>query len=80
LTRKSEDIPITYLNRGQLYAIQLNDKQASKEVVTSTLSIEFHTPTHRRLAETHWTFWSSQQKNSNQQVIEVGKNRLYILK
>lgn len=75
VTQKAEESAITYLNRGQTYGIQLNDKQDSNEVITSTLSIAFHSSSHRRIAESYWKFWVSQQKQPEARAIDIGKSK-----
>ncbi|KAI7882923.1 hypothetical protein K492DRAFT_127127, partial [Lichtheimia hyalospora FSU 10163] len=60
--QKSEETSITYMNRGQSYAIQLNDRHKHEGPITSTVAITFHDPSHRRVANNYWKFWLSQQK------------------
>ncbi|KAG0176377.1 grainyhead-like [Apophysomyces sp. BC1021] len=62
VTQKTES-PVTYLNRGQAYAIQLADKQNYDGRITSTFVIMFHDPSHRRVALNYWKFWIGQQKD-----------------
>ncbi|KAL0076177.1 CP2 transcription factor-domain-containing protein, partial [Phycomyces blakesleeanus] len=64
--QKTEESPVTYLNRGQAYAIQLNDRQGFDGIITSTLVIMFHDPSHRKVALNYWKFWVSQQKCSDE--------------
>ncbi|KAI8641275.1 CP2 transcription factor-domain-containing protein [Parasitella parasitica] len=71
VTQKAEESAITYLNRGQVYGIQLNDKQGCDQVTTSTLSIAFHSSSHRRIAESYWKFWVGQQKQSEARAIDI---------
>ncbi|KAL0081979.1 CP2 transcription factor-domain-containing protein [Phycomyces blakesleeanus] len=66
VTQKTEESPVTYLNRGQAYAIQLNDRQGFDGIITSTLVIMFHDPSHRKVALNYWKFWVSQQKCSDE--------------
>lgn len=73
VTQKAEESAITYLNRGQTYGIQLNDKQCANEMITSTLSIAFHSSSHRRIAESYWKFWITQQKQTHARAIDLGK-------
>ncbi|KAG0166570.1 grainyhead-like [Apophysomyces sp. BC1015] len=61
--QRIEDSPITYLNRGQAYAVQLRDRQNHKGTITSTFALMFHDPSHRKVALNYWKFWISQQKN-----------------
>ncbi|CEP10522.1 hypothetical protein [Parasitella parasitica] len=72
VTQKAEESAITYLNRGQVYGIQLSDKQGVDQVVTSTLSIAFHSSSHRRISESYWKFWIGQQKQSEARAIDIG--------
>ncbi|GAN04441.1 conserved hypothetical protein [Mucor ambiguus] len=71
VTQKTEESAITYLNRGQVYGIQLSDKQGRDQIVTSTLSIAFHSSSHRRTAESFWKFWISQQKQTEARAIDI---------
>lgn len=73
MTQKAEESAITYLNRGQVYGVQLNDKQGLNEVITSTLSIAFHSSSHRRIAESYWKFWVTQQKQTEVRAIDIGR-------
>ncbi|KAG1220024.1 hypothetical protein G6F68_021308 [Rhizopus microsporus] len=54
IMQKTEESSMTYLNRGQLYVIGLNDSSGLDEVVTSTLSIDFHNASHRSISENYW--------------------------
>lgn len=72
VTQKAEESAITYLNRGQVYGIQLNDKRGLDQIVTSTLSIAFHSSSHRRTAESYWKFWIGQQKQTEARAIDIG--------
>ncbi|KAI9283315.1 CP2 transcription factor-domain-containing protein [Sporodiniella umbellata] len=53
--------PITYLNRGQTYLLELNSNNPERGTLTSTLSIAFHEHDHRKVASGYWKFWLSQQ-------------------
>ncbi|KAI7849491.1 CP2 transcription factor-domain-containing protein, partial [Circinella umbellata] len=55
--------PTTYLNRGQSYAIHLQDTYEHDINITSTFIIMFHEPSHRKVALNYWKFWLGQQKN-----------------
>ncbi|KAI7867369.1 CP2 transcription factor-domain-containing protein [Spinellus fusiger] len=65
VTQKTEEAPVTYLNRGQVYTLQLSDRQKHDGVITSTLVIMFHDPSHRKVALNYWKFWMGQQKDSD---------------
>ncbi|KAL9542594.1 hypothetical protein MBANPS3_008539 [Mucor bainieri] len=75
VTQKAEESAITYLNRGQVYGIQLNDKRGRDQIVTSTLSIAFHSSSHRRTAESYWKFWIGQQKQAEARAIDMDANQ-----
>jgi hypothetical protein len=66
MMKKHDEQSITYLNRGQAYLIDLNSVSASSAsstgTLTSTLSIAFHEPNHRQIAENYWKYWISQQE------------------
>ncbi|KAI9499579.1 CP2 transcription factor-domain-containing protein [Zychaea mexicana] len=62
-TQISEGSPTTYLNRGQAYAIHLQDTYEHDINITSTFIIMFHEPSHRKVALNYWKFWLGQQKN-----------------
>ncbi|KAG2227336.1 hypothetical protein INT45_004291 [Circinella minor] len=62
-TQISEGSPTTYLNRGQSYAIHLQDTYEHDINITSTFIIMFHEPSHRKVALNYWKFWLGQQKN-----------------
>ncbi|KAI8146862.1 CP2 transcription factor-domain-containing protein, partial [Fennellomyces sp. T-0311] len=62
--QKVEDAPLTYLNKGQFYNINLKDTEGSDTDITSTITIMFHDESHRKVAPNYWKFWLSQQKHS----------------
>ncbi|KAI9480738.1 MAG: CP2 transcription factor, partial [Benjaminiella poitrasii] len=70
VTRKDEE-SITYLNRGQTYAIQLKDNLSKNELISSTISIHFHLSKHRAITNTFWKYWLSQQSEPNPRLIEI---------
>lgn len=65
------------MNKGQIYGIQLTDKQASNVMITSTLSIDFHLGSHRMVAENYWKVWIAQQKHADPRALEIGKLQYY---
>ncbi|KAG2218888.1 hypothetical protein INT45_007615, partial [Circinella minor] len=75
ISPKTDDALITYLNRGQLYAIDLKDSQAESEgnntMITTTISITFHEKSHRQVANNYWKFWLSQQRSSDARAISI---------
>ncbi|KAI7903739.1 CP2 transcription factor-domain-containing protein [Cokeromyces recurvatus] len=70
VTKKDEE-SITYLNRGQVYSIQLKDNLSKNQVITSTISISFHLSKHRAITDTFWKYWLSQQSEPNPRLIEI---------
>ncbi|KAK9687138.1 hypothetical protein K7432_014901 [Basidiobolus ranarum] len=61
--QRLDENPLTYLNKGQYYAIASNDNARDDIELTSTLRVMFHDDAHRKLANTYWQFWLSQQTN-----------------
>ncbi|KAI9275550.1 hypothetical protein BDA99DRAFT_430999, partial [Phascolomyces articulosus] len=73
-TQISEGSPTTYLNRGQSYAIHLQDTYDHDVNITSTFIIMFHEPSHRKVALNYWKFWLGQQKNPpDARAVTLGK-------
>ncbi|KAI7870301.1 CP2 transcription factor-domain-containing protein, partial [Spinellus fusiger] len=60
--QKSNEDPLTYLNRGQLYAIHLNDNHCTNRTLSSTFALMFHNSAHRKVTFNYWKFWVSQQR------------------
>ncbi|KAG1104085.1 hypothetical protein G6F42_017137 [Rhizopus arrhizus] len=65
VTKKHDEQPVTYLNRGQAYLLDLAST-ATDSTLTSTISIAFHEASHRQIAENYWKYWISQQENPNE--------------
>ncbi|GAN06282.1 cp2 transcription factor protein [Mucor ambiguus] len=65
VTKKHDEQPVTYLNRGQAYLLDL-ESTATDSTLTSTISIAFHEASHRQIAENYWKYWISQQENPNE--------------
>lgn len=66
--KKQDEQPVTYLNRGQAYLINLRTNSPQHQeypagTMSSTLSIAFHESSHRQIAENYWKYWISQQEN-----------------
>lgn len=77
LTQKRDECSITYLNRGQQYAIHLQDTQGYEGTITSTIAITFHDPGHRNAAANYWKFWIGQQRDpQHARAIDLGKQTL----
>ncbi|KAI8386925.1 CP2 transcription factor-domain-containing protein [Blakeslea trispora] len=75
VTQRAEETTITYLNRGQSYGVKLSDKDAQNEIITSTISITFHSSSHRRTAENYWKSWIHQQKQEEPRAIDLDTNQ-----
>ncbi|KAL9559146.1 hypothetical protein MBANPS3_000550 [Mucor bainieri] len=65
VTKKHDEQPVTYLNRGQAYLLDL-ESTATDSTLTSTISIAFHEASHRQIAENYWKYWISQQESPNE--------------
>ncbi|KAG1457421.1 hypothetical protein G6F56_006608 [Rhizopus delemar] len=59
--KKENQKPMTYLNRGQTYLLELSSMNQGRGTFTSTISIAFHESSHRKVANGYWKFWLSQQ-------------------
>jgi hypothetical protein len=80
MMKKHDEQSVTYLNRGQAYLIDLNSVSTTSVsttgTLTSTLSIAFHEPNHRQIAENYWKYWISQQENPNEaRAIDLDTNQ-----
>ncbi|SAM03805.1 hypothetical protein [Absidia glauca] len=64
ITQKSahQSPSITYLNRGQFYAIQLADPQGRDGFIQTELALSLHEVAHRRQALTFWKSWLGQHR------------------
>lgn len=74
-------MPVTYLNRGQAYLVDLSASSHQQQcypasTITSTLSIAFHDPNHRQLAESYWRYWIGQQETPKEaRAIDLDTNQ-----
>ncbi|KAF9138945.1 grainyhead-like [Mortierella sp. GBA39] len=57
------DTSSTYLNKGQFYAISIQDNEGYDGDIHSVVRIAFHEDAHRKLASRYWSFWLNQQSN-----------------
>ncbi|KAI9015885.1 CP2 transcription factor-domain-containing protein [Phycomyces nitens] len=64
--QKLEESPLTYLNKGQYYSVTLKDTETGHvdQIVKSTIIIMFNDESHRKVAQSYWKFWLSQQKDA----------------
>ncbi|KAI9473841.1 MAG: CP2 transcription factor-domain-containing protein [Benjaminiella poitrasii] len=49
-----------------LSSLSTLEANATMETVTSTISLAFHEPSHRSIAENYWKYWISQQETRNE--------------
>ncbi|KAI8334830.1 CP2 transcription factor-domain-containing protein [Chlamydoabsidia padenii] len=64
---------LTYLNRDQLYAIQLADPKEHDGFIRTELCLSFHEPAHRRLALAYWKSWFGHTKKSHlTRTVDIG--------
>ncbi|KAI8071200.1 CP2 transcription factor-domain-containing protein [Gongronella butleri] len=61
--QRTDEPPLTYLNKGQTYNVSLKDRLGRSESITSTIIIMFHDENHRKVAANYWRFWQTQQDN-----------------
>ncbi|KAG0787197.1 hypothetical protein G6F21_008067 [Rhizopus arrhizus] len=75
ITKKEDEKPITYLNRGQSYLLDLTSSTEQRGILTSTISIEFHEPIHRKAAESYWRFWIGEQMTTEARAIGLEESQ-----
>ncbi|OAD79426.1 CP2 transcription factor [Phycomyces blakesleeanus NRRL 1555(-)] len=78
--QKLEESPLTYLNKGQYYSVTLKDTETSHadQIVKSTIIIMFNDESHRKVAQSYWKFWLSQQKDAQSaRAIDIGNDSSY---
>ncbi|ORX57509.1 hypothetical protein DM01DRAFT_1270977, partial [Hesseltinella vesiculosa] len=77
VTQRTEESTVTYLNRGQLYKIDLSDRFGNDVTIQSQFIIMFHEPSHQKLTVSYWKFWLSQQKTlvENARAVDVDVNQ-----
>ncbi|KAH8556098.1 CP2 transcription factor-domain-containing protein [Umbelopsis sp. PMI_123] len=75
LALQEDDVPLTYINRGQYYIITLNDTQEYDGDIETTVILAFHDHQHRRVASSFWKFWLGQQAStSNPRAIDIDQD------
>ncbi|CAO3628584.1 unnamed protein product [Mucor fragilis] len=75
-SQKLEEPPLTYLNKGQYYNINLKDKDRYDGDIISTVAITFHDENHRVSATDYWKFWLTQQKDGEDaRAVEIDLSR-----
>ncbi|CAO3679333.1 unnamed protein product [Rhizopus stolonifer] len=62
--QKADEPPITYLNKGQYYNINLKDLNQFNGDIISTVIITFHDENHRASATDYWKFWLTHQNDT----------------
>ncbi|CAG8506118.1 22785_t:CDS:2 [Rhizophagus irregularis] len=72
--QRIDETPITYLNKGQYYAIGLQDHDKYDAEFTTVIKVMFHDDAHRKMASTYWGFWLTQQASpKNARAVDIDK-------
>ncbi|KAI8983591.1 CP2 transcription factor-domain-containing protein [Pilobolus umbonatus] len=70
--QKIDELPLTYLNKGQYYHVLFKDNSEREEDVVSTIAVTFHDLSYRSGASNFWKYWKSQQKEPhNAKAVEI---------
>ncbi|KAG1439969.1 hypothetical protein G6F56_012095 [Rhizopus delemar] len=78
--QRIDETPMTYLNKGQYYNMNLKDQRGSEGYIISTVIITFHDEGHRAGATDYWKFWlTHQEEGENAKAVEIGKESLLLL-
>lgn len=62
--QKQDQFTLTYLNKGQHYALSINDTLCRDHELRTTISIAFHDHSHRQIASNFWKYWICQQTDA----------------
>jgi hypothetical protein len=62
--QKQDQFTLTYLNKGQHYAVAINDTLCRDHELKTTISIAFHDHSHRQIASNFWKYWICQQSDT----------------
>ncbi|KAJ3609569.1 hypothetical protein NHX12_024089 [Muraenolepis orangiensis] len=79
LRQKQEEGPMTYLNKGQFYAVTLNELGLNKRLrhpiskVRSVIMVVFSADKNRDEQLKYWKYWHSRQHTAKQRVLDIGK-------
>ncbi|XP_051948847.1 grainyhead-like protein 2 homolog isoform X2 [Xyrauchen texanus] len=77
LRQKQGEGPMTYLNKGQFYAITLNETSANKRLrhpiskVRSVIMVVFSEDKNRDEQLKYWKYWHSRQHTAKQRVLDI---------
>ncbi|XP_045914645.1 grainyhead-like transcription factor 2b isoform X2 [Micropterus dolomieu] len=77
LRQKQGEGPMTYLNKGQFYAVTLNELSASKRLrhpiskVRSVVMVVFSEDKNRDEQLKYWKYWHSRQHTAKQRVLDI---------
>uniref|UniRef100_A0A671P7S4 Grainyhead-like protein 2 homolog n=1 Tax=Sinocyclocheilus anshuiensis TaxID=1608454 RepID=A0A671P7S4_9TELE len=77
LRLKQGEGPMTYLNKGQFYAITLNETSANKRLrhpiskVRSVIMVVFSEDKNRDEQLKYWKYWHSRQHTAKQRVLDI---------
>ncbi|CAG8507354.1 5832_t:CDS:2 [Funneliformis caledonium] len=72
--QRIDESPVTYLNKGQYYAIGIQDHDKYDTEYTTVFKVMFHDDTHRKIASTYWGYWLTQQTSpKNSRAVEIDK-------
>lgn len=70
--QRAGDGPLTYLNKGQYYAVNLLDRRKEDIMHTTTLRVRFHDSQHQVEKNENWRIWLMQQPSRNSRPMEIG--------
>ncbi|KAM6959526.1 grainyhead-like protein 2 homolog [Aplochiton taeniatus] len=79
LRQKQVEGPMTYLNKGQFYAVTLSELGANKRLrhpiskVRSVIMVVFSEDKNRDEQLKYWKYWHSRQHTAKQRVLDIGK-------
>uniref|UniRef100_A0A667WXH3 Grainyhead-like transcription factor 2b n=1 Tax=Myripristis murdjan TaxID=586833 RepID=A0A667WXH3_9TELE len=77
LRQKQGEGPMTYLNKGQFYAVTLNELGANKRLrhpiskVRSVIMVVFSEDKNRDEQLKYWKYWHSRQHTAKQRVLDI---------
>ncbi|XP_026155474.1 grainyhead-like transcription factor 2b isoform X1 [Mastacembelus armatus] len=77
LRQKQGEGPMTYLNKGQFYAVTLNELSADKRLrhpiskVRSVIMVVFSEDKNRDEQLKYWKYWHSRQHTAKQRVLDI---------
>jgi hypothetical protein len=77
--QRTDETPMTYLNKGQYYGLCIQDQEKYDGEFTTVIKLMFHDDTHRKLASTYWSFWLTQQNSpKNARAIDIGMLIIFV--